>query len=74
MFDQIVNLDILNKEWAWVEEDFNFLNVSQGFVKLSTFFGALSEHTYDNLRRKLSYARDLTTSYQDIWDYRQLYR
>lgn len=42
---------------------------------MSHFFSHLSEHFYENLRRKLTYANDLGKfSFQDIWDGRQLYR
>ena len=69
-----MQLDVLNKEWTAIEDDFNVLGVSQGMIKLSNYYQILSESFYDNLRRNLGYTADLTRiSYKDLWEGRQNY-
>lgn len=72
--EKLMQLDVLNKEWTAIEEDFNVLGVSQGMIKLSNFYQIMSESFYDNLRRNLGYTADLTRiSYKDLWEGRQHY-
>ena len=69
-----MQLDVLNKEWTAIEEDFNVLGVSQGMIKLSNYYQIMSESFYDNLRRNLGYTADLARiSYKDLWEGRQSY-
>ena len=75
LYEQIVNLDVLQKEWAWVEEDFNILHGAQGFMKLSNFYSFIAENFYDCLRRRLTFTADLArSSYKDLWEQRQVYK
>jgi len=70
-----VNLDVLQKEWAWVEEDFNILHCAQGFIKMSNLYTFIAENFYDCLRRRLTFTADLCRhSYQELWDQRQIYK
>lgn len=68
-----MQLDVLNKEWTAIEEDFNVLPVSQGMIKMSNYYQLMSESFYENLRRSLGYTADLARiSYKDMWDGREV--
>ena len=69
LYEQIVNYDIVQKEWAWVEDDFNILHGAQGFIKLSNFYTFLADSFYDCLRRRLTFTADINRySFQELWD------
>jgi hypothetical protein len=71
LYEQIVNLDVLQKEWAWVEEDFNILHGAQGFIKMSNLYTFMADAFYDCIRRRLTFTGDLCRiSYQELWDQR----
>jgi hypothetical protein len=71
--EKLMQLDVLNKEWTAIEEDFNVLPVSQGMIKMSNYYQLMSESFYENLRRSLGYTADLARiSYKDMWDGREI--
>ena len=73
--EKLMQMDVLNKEWTAIEEDFNILGVSQGMIKLSNYYQMMSESFYDNLRRNMGYTADIARiSYKDLWDGRQAYK
>ncbi len=69
--EKLMQLDVLNKEWTAIEEDFNLLTASQGMIKLSNYYSMMSESFYDNLRRQLTFTADFArVSYKDLWESR----
>jgi hypothetical protein len=76
LYSNMVELDVVNKEYLQIEEeDFNLLNMGQGFNKLGTFYQALGEGFYEHLRRNLTFAADQgKVSFRELWDNRQAFK
>lgn len=70
--EKLMQMDVLNKEWTAIEEDFNILSLSQGMIKLSNYYSLMSECFYDCLRRSQTFSGDTARlSYRDLWESRQ---